>query len=165
LGLSLAAAALTAVSVAAISVAADNGGGDKAEKGRDEGATRVHHVLPGPPDLSEEDEAKLEEFRQCMEDNGAPAPPAPGEMRERLKDGDIPKPPSEAEIRKLEQAYEACKDKLPEGAEFGFHHGGPGGCNEPGGPPPGVQEGTAIPAPPSGGSQGDVEQVPQVSTS
>ena len=170
-GLSLTAAAVTAIAFAAISVAAD-GDGDKAEKGQDERGARVEGFAhPAPPELSAEDEAKLEEFRQCMEDNGAPAPPEPGEMRERmqerLKQGELPKPPSEAERKQMEEAYEACKDKLPEGAEFGFHFGGPGGpggCG-PGGPPLGAEKGTAIPAPPSGGSQGDVEPAPQGSTS
>jgi hypothetical protein len=160
-GLSLVAAALTATAFAAVSTAAkDDGGGDtKADRS---GAEHGFEMRVGPPpELSEEDEAKLEEFRQCMEDNGAPAPPEPGEMRKRLEDGEMPEPPTDAEIEKIRKAHEACEDKLPEGAELGLH-----GCGGPGGPPPpGAREGTAIPAPPSGGSQGDVEAAPQGSTS
>ena len=164
-GLSLIAAAVTAVAFAGVTMAADDGGGDKSEKGTEQGTDEGPRTFHVRPELSEEDEAKLEEFRQCMEDNGAPAPPEPGEMRERLERGEMPDPPSKAERQQLEEAYEACEDKLPEGAAFGFGHGGPGGDCGPGGPPPGVPKGSAIPAPPSGGSQGDVEPAPQGSTS
>jgi hypothetical protein len=141
-GLSLAAAALTAVAFAAVSVAKDDGSnGDQARAGGDE-ATFEHRV--GPPrmeDLSEEDRQALEEFKQCMEDNGAPAPPEPGDF----EDGERPEPPSEADREKIEKALDACRDKLPEGV----HHFGPGGPCGP--PPPGARgEGAAIPAPPPG---------------
>lgn len=168
-GLSLLAAAVTATAFAAVSVAAKDDGG-KAEKGSTErGQERGFEMRLGPPPaLSDEDQAKLEEFRQCMEDNGAPAPPDPSEMRKRPRDGDMPEPPSEEEMEKIQKAHEACADKLPEGLDM--HFGGPGGpgCGRaggPGGPPPGVQEGTAVPAPPSGGSQGDAAPAPQGSTS
>jgi hypothetical protein len=119
LAMSLAAAALTAVAFAAISLA-DNGSGTDS---RDGGDGRNEHVFqaPAPPGggpgvmfrdhLSEADRQKLEEFRQCMEDNGAPTPPEPGEIDP--SDGPA-KPPSAEDREKLRQAFEACKDKLPE---------------------------------------------------
>jgi hypothetical protein len=133
-GLSLCAAALTAVAFAAVSVAQDGGSG-KDEKG----VNRAGGVVGGPPhvfehELSAEDEAKLEEFRSCMEENGAPPPPDPGEIRDRLKSGEPPNPPSEADREKMEKAFEACKDELPEGVHMFGGPGGPG-CG-PGGPPP-----------------------------
>ena len=115
LAMSLAAAALTAVAFAAVSVA-DNGSGDSSgNDGRDDHILRA--PAPGGPgamfrhDLSEADQQKLEEFRQCMEDNGAPAPPEPGEIDP--SEGP-PKPPSAADREKLEKAFEACKADLPE---------------------------------------------------
>ncbi len=132
--LSLAAAALTAIAFAAVSFAAKDDGG-------------------GPPgagfrmELSEGDREALEEFRSCMSDQGVDLPeppPAPGEegggdrtFEHRLK------PPSESERAKMDEALEACEDKLPEGA------GRPG---PPCGPPPGGPngEGAAVPAPPPG---------------
>lgn len=161
-GLSLVAAAVTAVAFAAISMAASDDGG-KAEKGLQQGGgPEAGLTPPEPPELSKEDEAKLEEFRSCMEENGAPAPPEPGEIRERLKNGDRPDPPSAAEREKMEKAFEACKDKLPEGVHMMF--GGPGGpgCG-PGGPPPALRdrgenegdnqsEGFVVPAPAPSGS-------------
>jgi hypothetical protein len=158
-GLSLIAAALTAAALAAVSTAAEDDG-DK--QGRDDGPRSFHRAMPAPPELSEEDQAKLDEFRQCMEDNGAPAPPEPGE----LKEGERPEPPSEADIKKMRKAEEACAEKLPEGLPG--PHGGPMGCGPGGPPPPGAgsnREGTAVPAPPSGGSQGDVMVAPRGSTS
>jgi hypothetical protein len=116
LGLSLVAAAVTAAALAAISLA-DNGGSDSGD--RDKGP----HIFraPAPPgggagvmmfrdDLSDADRKKLEEFRQCMEDNGAPAPPDPGEF----DPSNPPKPPSEADRDKLKSAFEACKASLPD---------------------------------------------------
>jgi hypothetical protein len=50
----------------------------------------------------------MEEFRQCMDDSGAPGPPTHFDP----SDGP-PKPPSAADREKLQKAYEACKDKLP----------------------------------------------------
>jgi hypothetical protein len=137
----MAAAALTAVAFAAVSVAQDDGNksdGSKQEGAREGGATFEHRVGP-PPELSEEQEQQMEEFRQCMEDQGAPAPPRPGD----LEDGERPEPPTEEEREKIEQALEACEDKLPEGAR----HLGP-----PCGPPPGAEgergEDMARPGPP-----------------
>jgi Spy/CpxP family protein refolding chaperone len=137
-GLSLLAAALTAAAFAAVSTAAQDGDDDK------EGSPPqvFQHVVPGPPpELSEEDQKQLQEFRQCMQDNGAPAPPDPGEMRERFRSGEMPKPPSEAEIEKLRKAHEACEDELPEDAGFGFHVG-PDGPGAPGCGPPRSEEGS-----------------------
>ncbi len=158
LGLSLVAAGITAAGFAAISVAAkDDKGGGLNEAG-------VHIAGPGPlgdplEDLSEEDRQKLEDFRQCMSEQGAEPP-------ERLKfDPDNPpEPPSREEIERIRKAHEACKDKLPEGLQ---DMPGPSirlhGCG-PGGPPPARKEsgeneggnqsqGFVVPAPaPSGTS-------------
>ncbi len=140
ISLSVAAAAVTAVAFAAVSVAADDKGGD-GDKGDGQGRGDVHRfAVPGPPPLSEEDAAKMEEFRQCMEDNGAPAPPAPPEPGSEPERRELPSPPSEDEIEQIRKAHEACEDKLPEGAK------GPGGAiclrgpGGPGGPPPGLRE-------------------------
>lgn len=136
---SVAAAALTAVAFAAVSVAKDNdSGGEGAERGD---VLRAPHPGPGGPmmfheRLSEEDRSKLEEFRQCMEDNGAPAPPrlpSPGDI-ENGERPTPPEPPTEAESEAIEKALEACEDKAPEG----IAHGGP--CGPPPGPPPSVVE-------------------------
>jgi len=158
LGLSLVAAGITAAGFAAISVAAkDDKGGGSNEAG-------VHIAGPGPlgdplEDLSEEDRQKLEDFRQCMSEQGAEPP-------ERLKfDPDNPpEPPSREEIERIRKAHEACKEKLPEnlqdmpGPSIRLH-----GCG-PGGPPPARKEsgeneggnqsqGFVVPAPaPSGTS-------------
>jgi hypothetical protein len=113
-GMSLAAAALTAAAFAAISVADS----DKSEN-RDKDETMWAAPPPGGGvgvmslrgRLSEEDRNKLDEFRQCMEDNGAPAPPEPGAIDPSERP---PDPPSEADIGEIESAYEACKDELPE---------------------------------------------------
>ena len=138
LTMSLAAAALTAAAFAAISVAQDDGGNGEAGKGEVE---RAPH--PGPPrmhELSAEDREAMESFRSCMEENGAPPPPEPpqGDAFERRLE-----PPSEEERAKIDEAFEACRDELPEGARaFGPGPGGP-----PCGPPPGVR-----PAPEGEGS-------------
>jgi hypothetical protein len=145
LAMSLAAAALTAVAFAAISVA-DNGGGggrDRGGSGKDVEIMRA----PAPPgggagvffhdNLSDADRQKLEEFRQCMEDNGAPGPPDPGE----IDPGDgPPKPPSAEDREKLREAFEACKDNAPEA----LREAGPPqlhfrGC-DPGDAAPGTEE-------------------------
>lgn len=140
-GLALLAAALTAVAFAAVSVAKDSGSGDHGDRnGRAEA-----HGPGGPPplqELSDEDKQAMEEFRQCMSDQGVdlPEPPQPGEEPSAQ---DRPEPPSEAERAKMDDAFKACEDKLPEGA-----HGMPGG---PGcGPPPGGHGGPGGP----GGQQG-----------
>jgi hypothetical protein len=140
LGLSLLAAGITAVGVAAVSLADSGGSGST---GNDSGTQTFQ--MPAPPggaagmriagpDLSSEDRQKLEDFRKCMEDNGAPAPPDPGKIDP--SDGP-PKPPSAADREKLQKAYEACKDKLPEK----LRDAGPPGigtfhC----GPPPGAPQ-------------------------
>jgi hypothetical protein len=142
LGLSLLAAAITAVGLAAVSVADSGGSGDG---GGDGNAPRTFE-MEGPlgagpgvaiagPDLSAEDRQKLEDFRQCMEDNGAPGPPHRGEIDP--SDGP-PKPPSAEDREKLEKAFEACKSKLPEklrdAGPPGIHtfRCGPGGPGEQG---------------------------------
>src|SRR5262245_54827143 len=113
--MSLAAAVVTAVAFAAISLADSgsngNGGGPD---------TRTFQApVPGGgiavtkfrgPDLSAADRQKMDEFSKCMQDNGAPAPPDPGEF----DPNNPPKAPSAADLQKLRQAWEACKDKLPE---------------------------------------------------
>ena len=149
LGLSLLAAGITAVGVAAVSLADSGSSGTAAN-----GSGNQTFQMPGPPgggpgiatvqaNLSADDQKKLEEFRSCMEENGAPAPPQPGKIDP--SDGP-PKAPSAADREKAEKAYEACKDKLPEKLR-----NGPAGmhgfqC----GPPPG--------APPLQGQQGDNSQ-------
>ena len=165
--LSLAAAALTAVAFAAVSVAAKDdgskqGGGDVARPSAPGGPPGVAFRM----ELSDEDREALEEFRSCMSDQGVDVPeppPAPGEegdggdrFEHRLK------PPSEEERAKMDEAFEACSDNLPEGAAG---HPGP-----PCGPPPGGPggEGAAIPAPPpSSGSenQGTVAPGPPAASS
>ncbi|HEY1357130.1 MAG TPA: hypothetical protein VGF21_02385 [Thermoleophilaceae bacterium] len=139
LGLSLLAAGITAVGVAAVSLA-DSGGGT-GNAGNGSGAQTFQ--MPGPrggvgaatfarPNLSEADRAKLDQFRQCMEDNGAPAPPDPGSIDP--SDGP-PKPPSAADREKAQNAFEACKDKLPEDLQKA---GPPGFRTFHCGPPPGA---------------------------
>jgi hypothetical protein len=82
----------------------------------------------------------MEDFRKCMEDNGAPGPPDPKTIDP--SDGP-PKPPSAADRDKIQKAYEACKDKLPTDMQnAGPPMIGTGKC----GPPPG--------APPKGTEQG-----------
>jgi hypothetical protein len=131
LTMSLAAAAITAIGFAAVSLAQDGGGND--------GNGQSDRTLPAPPPgggagvmmfrdrLSAEDRQKLDDFRQCMEDNGAPAPPTHIDP----SDGP-PKPPSSEDQQKIQKAYEACKDKLPEDLQkAGFPP------HPPCGPPPG----------------------------
>jgi hypothetical protein len=118
LGLSLLAAGITAVGLAAVSLA--DSGGDSSGS-RDNGPVTIQAPAPGGagekvfgiqgPNLSAEDKQKMEEFQQCMEDNGAPKPPDPGDFDPSQGP---PKPPSEAEQKQLQQAWEACRDKLPE---------------------------------------------------
>jgi hypothetical protein len=166
IGLSLAAAAITAAGFAAFSLAANDSNGDGS------GGPQSAVPLPPPPgggeiaiagalraNLSAEDRQKMEDFRQCMEDNGAPAPP-------RIHRGDSPpKPPSSDEIERIQKAYEACKSKLPEDLQ----NAGPPqlGVGPPCGPPPGAPgrnqqsqsndgqnqgESFVVPAPPSRGT-------------
>jgi hypothetical protein len=113
--MSLAADAVTAVAFAAVSLA-DSGSG-----GTGGGASAQTFEAPAPPgggvgirtfgaNLSAADRQKMEEFRQCMQDNGAPGPPEPG----KFDPSHPPKPPSAADQEKLQKAWEGCKDKLPE---------------------------------------------------
>jgi hypothetical protein len=144
IGLSLLASALTAAGFAAFSIA-DSGGGN------DNGG-RAAQTLPGPPPgaggevtfaaprLSAEDEQKMQEFKQCMSDNGGPAPPDPGDF----DPSNPPKPPSAEDQQKIQKAWEACKDKLPDALQkAGPPRIGVGPCQ----PPPGAV------APNKGGNQ------------
>ena len=82
----------------------------------------------------------MEDFRKCMEDNGAPAPPDPSNIDPSQGP---PKPPSAADREKIQKAYEACKDKLP----TDMQNAGPPGVGTfkcgppPGAPAPGQQQG------------------------
>lgn len=138
LGLSLLAAGITAIGFAAVSLA--DGGGNSASSGTN---TQTFQA-PGPPgggpgiafstgpNLSAADRQKMEDFRKCMEDNGAPGPPTQIDP----SDGP-PKPPSAADREKLQKAFEACKDKLPAAMQnAGPPQIGTMKC----GPPPGVPE-------------------------
>ncbi len=84
------------------------------------------------PNLSAEDRQKMEDFRRCMEDNGAPAPPAHIDPS-----SGPPKPPSAEDRQKLEKAYEACKEKLPADLQKA---GPPGIGTFQCGPPPGAPQ-------------------------
>lgn len=135
LGLSLVAAGITAIGVAAVSLA--DSGGTTTSNGS--GSATFSAPAPGGgvgvttfrgPNLSAADQKKMEEFRQCMQDNGAPAPPDPSNIDPSKGP---PKPPSAADREKIQKAYEACKDRLP----AGMQNAGPprvGLC----GPPPGA---------------------------
>jgi hypothetical protein len=138
LGLSLLAAGITAVGVAAVSLADSGNGGS----GNGSGSDTQTFQAPGPggaagavtfaaPNLSAADRQKLDDFRQCMEDNGAPGPPDPG----KFDPSNPPKPPSAADREKAEKAFEACKDKLPEDMQKA---GAPGFHTFQCGPPPGA---------------------------
>ena len=83
------------------------------------------------PNLSAADQQKMEDFRKCMEDNGAPGPPDPS----NIDPSNPPKPPSAADRDKIQKAYEACKDKLPTDMQ---HAGPPGIATFKCGPPPGA---------------------------
>jgi hypothetical protein len=118
LGLSLVTAGITAFGVAAVSLADNGGGSDNAVNG----SGNQTFQAPAPPggvgirtfrgpNLSAADQQKMEDFRKCMEDNGAPGPPDPGDIDPSKGP---PKPPSAADRENLQKAYEACKDKLPE---------------------------------------------------
>jgi hypothetical protein len=138
LGLSLLAAGLTAVGFAAVSLA-DNGSGG----GSGNGSGARTFQMPAPPggapgvafadpNLSAAERQKLEDFRTCMEDNGAAGPPDPSKIDP--SDGP-PKPPSAADREKLQKALEACKAKLPEKLQ---NAGPPGIGSFHCGPPPGA---------------------------
>lgn len=141
LGMSLVAAGITAVGFAAVSLADSGSGSGSASNGS---GTQTFQ-MPAPPggaagvafaapDLSAADRQKLEDFRNCMEDNGAPGPPDPGKFDPSQGP---PKPPSAADREKLQKAFEACKSKLPEK----FQNAGPPEigtfkCGPPPGAPP-----------------------------
>ena len=140
LGLSLLAAGITAVGFAAISLA-DNGSGGSGSSGNGSGARTFQMPAPpggaagvpfADPNLSAADRQKLEDFRTCMEDNGAPGPPDPSEIDQ--SDGP-PMPPSAADREKLQKGFEACKAKLPEKLQ---NAGPPGIGSFHCGPPPGA---------------------------
>jgi hypothetical protein len=115
LGMSLAAAAVTAVAFAAVSLADSGNSGN----GGSDGTSTQTFQAPAPgggvgimsfrANLSAADRQKLEDFRRCMQDNGAPAPPDPG----KFDPSNPPKRPSAADQEALKKAWEACKDKLP----------------------------------------------------
>ena len=137
-GLSLLAAGITAVGFAAVSLA-DNGSSGSGGNGT---STQTFE-MPAPgggvgavsiagPNLSAADRQKLEDFRKCMEDNGAPAPPDPGNFDPSQGP---PKPPSAADREKLQKAFEACKSNLPEDLQKA---GPPGFGTFKCGPPPGA---------------------------
>src|SRR5262249_50020688 len=143
IGLSLVAAAVTAVGVAAVS------GGQR--DNREPGGQTFNRQVPAAPGggqgvvqfraPSAADRQKMEEFQQCMQDNGAPAPPhldSSGSSDSSSGPPEPPrppKPPNAADQQKIQKAYEACKDKLPEdllnmpgppGIGVGCGPGGPG---------------------------------------
>ncbi len=143
LGLSLLAAGTTAVGFAAISLADNGSGGSGGTSGNDSG-TRTFE-MPAPPggapgvafadpNLSAADRQKLEDFRTCMEDNGAPGPPDPSKVDPSQGP---PKPPSAADREKLQEAFGACKAKLPEKLR---DTGPPGIGTFHCGPPPGAPQ-------------------------
>jgi hypothetical protein len=150
-GLSLVAAAITAAGFAAISVAAN---GDNDEGDGDRSKEPGLHVAIGPPgplgeNLSEEDRQKLEDFRNCLEDQGVEAPGRP--MFDRFDPESAPDPPSRSEMeamrKEMNQAHEACKDELPE--DLQDVPGPIGGVHCEAGPPPARKE--------RGENQGDNE--------
>ena len=149
LGLSLLAACITAVGVAAVSMAADSGSGNS-NSGSGTGTAQA--PPPGGPgvmtfqrpNLSAADRQKMEDFRKCMTENGAPAPRDPSKMDPSQGP---PKPPSAADREKIQKAYEACKDKLPSDMQ---NAGPPGIATFHCGPPPG--------APPAQGQQQNQNQ-------
>jgi hypothetical protein len=149
-GLSLVAALVTAIGFAAVSLAADNGNsGNSSSNNQSQSQTRPQMGPPpgGAPfgqNLSDSDKQKLDEFKTCMQDNGAPAPPQPGSF----ENGSPPDPPSASERAKVQKAYEACKDKLPEKLQGQGPPHPPGPC----GPPPNGQG--QAPGQQQGSSQG-----------
>jgi len=140
LGLSLLAAGITAVGFAAVSLADNGSSGGSGSSGNGSGARTQMPAPPGgapgvafaDPNLSAADRQKLEDFRTCMEDNGAPGPPDPSKIDP--SDGP-PKPPSAADGEKLQKAFEACRAKLPDRLQ---NAGPPGIGTFHCGPPPGA---------------------------
>ena len=141
LGLSLLAAGITAVGFAAVSLADNGSGGSGGKTGGGSGARTFQMPAPpsgaagvafADPNLSAADRQKLEDFRTCMEENGAPGPPDPGKIDPSQGP---PKPPSAADREKLQKAFEACRAKLPEKLRDA---GPPGTGTFHCGPPPGA---------------------------
>jgi len=140
LGLSLLAAGITAVGFAAVSLADNGSSGGSGSSGNGSGARTQMPAPPGgapgvafaDPNLSAADRQKLEDFRTCMEDNGAPGPPDPSKIGP--SDGP-PKPPSAADRERLQKAFEACRTKLPDKLQ---NAGPPGIGTFHCGPPPGA---------------------------
>ena len=131
-------------------MAADSGSGSS---GNGSGSATAPAPPPGggpgvmtfrAPNLSAADRQKMEDFRKCMADNGAPAPPDPSKIDPSQGP---PKPPSAADREKIQKAYEACKDKLPSDMQ---NAGPPGIATFHCGPPPG--------APPAQGQQQNQNQ-------
>ena len=154
LGLSLLAAGITAVGFAAVSLADNGSGGSGDNTGTSSGARTFQMPAPpggaagvafADPNLSAADRQKLEDFRTCMEDKGAPGPPDPSKIDPSQGP---PKPPSAADREKLQKAFEACKAKLPEKLRDA---GPPGTGTFHCGPPPG-------PAPKQGQNQNQSNQ-------
>jgi hypothetical protein len=137
LGLSLLAAGITAVGFAAVSLADSgnsnqNGSGTQTFQAPAPPGGGPGVSVMGGPNLSAADRKKMDEFQQCMEDNGAPGPPSHIDP----SDGP-PKPPSAADREKLQKAFEACKDKLPEAMQnAGPPEIGTSKCGPPPGAPP-----------------------------
>jgi hypothetical protein len=138
LGLSLLAAGITAVGFAAVSLADNGSGGSGGNTGTSSGARTFQMPAPpggaagvafADPNLSAADRQKLEDFRTCMEDNGAPGAPDPSKVDPSHG------PPSAADREKLQKAFEACKAKLPEKLRDA---GPPGTGTVHCGPPPGA---------------------------
>jgi hypothetical protein len=136
LALSLVAAVITAIGFAAVSLA-DSGSGTNASNGS---GTQTFQ-MPAPPggagvhvfgpNLSAADRKKMDEFHQCMQANGAPGPPNIDPS------SGPPKPPSAADQAKIQKAFDACKDKLPEGMQnAGPPRVGTFNCGPPPGTPP-----------------------------
>jgi hypothetical protein len=110
--LALVAAGLTAAAFAAFSIAESGDDGDGSGKDRVEHALFPAPPPPGGPGFfhgSRQDREALEAFRRCMEDQGLEPP--------RHERGEaLPEPPSEQEMKEMREAFEACEEKLPEGA-------------------------------------------------
>jgi hypothetical protein len=142
LGLSLLAAGITAVGVAAVSLADSGGSGSGTSSSSGSGTQTFEMPAPpgaragmafAAPNLSAEDQQKMEDFRKCMDENGAPGPPTHVDPSTGP-----PKPPSAQDREKLEKAFEACNDKLPADLQKAgppgigtFHCGSPPGAGQP----------------------------------
>jgi hypothetical protein len=140
LGLSLLAAGITAVAFAAVSLAASGGGGTTTQSSVPPPPGAGPMMFHRAPALSAEDQKKMQEFQQCMQDNGAPGPPKL-DPNSGPRTGAPPSPPSAADQQAIQKAYEACKDKLPSDLQ----NAGPphvGICGPPPGAPPAASQGS-----------------------